>query len=142
VTVTDDPSLSDVRTFGNDTHDSVITNLSITITHGISPNLDQTLTPHAGVAALDELTSIITRTEMGGTFTITIGNSGVTRSDTIFTESTSVRFLHDGLAATEKPPATLSTTFQPLVGTGGPKVPETVNTTSQPAVVATETLVS
>lgn len=142
MTVTDLPSLADVRTFGNATHDSVITYLSITITHGISPNLDQTLTPHADAAALEELTTTITRTEIGGTFTITIDNSGLTRSDTIFTESTSVRFLHDGLATTEMPPATLSTTFQPLVGTGGPKVPETVNTTSQPAAVSTETLAS
>ncbi|KFX95442.1 hypothetical protein V490_03871 [Pseudogymnoascus sp. VKM F-3557] len=123
VTVTDDPSLSDVRTFGNITHDS-------------------TLTPHADVAALDELTTTITRTEMGVTFTITIDDSGVTRSDTVFTESTSVRFLHDGLAATEKPSATLTTTFQPLVGTGDPKVSETVNTTSQPVAAATETLIS
>ncbi|KFY46820.1 hypothetical protein V495_02241 [Pseudogymnoascus sp. VKM F-4514 (FW-929)] len=142
VTVTDDPSLPDVRTFGNVTHYSVITNLSITITRGTSPNLDQTLTPHGDVAALGELTTTITRTEIGGTFTITIDNSGVTRSDTIFTESASVRFLHDGLAATAKPPATLTTTFQPLIETGGPKVSETVNTTSQPVAVATETLLS
>jgi hypothetical protein len=142
VTVTDDPSLSDVRTFGNVTHDSVTTSLSITITHGRFPNFDQTLTPHAGVAALDELTTTITRTEIGGTYTITIDNSGVTRSDTIFTESTSVRFLHDGLDATEKAPATLSTTVQPVIGTGSTKVPETINTTSQPVAVTTEAVSS
>ncbi|OBT83761.1 hypothetical protein VE02_07178 [Pseudogymnoascus sp. 03VT05] len=115
VTVTEDPSLPDVKTFG--------------VAHHLAE------TQHIE-AVSDGLATTITRTHTGfKTVTVTIDVSGVSSSDIDIWESTSVRFLHDGPSPTEKGEhnltGTLTTTFQPLNGTGGPKIPETVNTTSQ-----------
>lgn len=140
MTVTEDPSLPNVKTFGV-AHHLVITILSIPIDYITLTNLHKTETQHVE-AIPDELTTTITRTHTGfKTVTVTIDISGVPSSVIDIWESTSVRFLHDGPSPTEKEEhnltATLTTTFQPLNGTGGPKNPETVNTTSQTLAVAT-----
>lgn len=134
MTVTEDPHLPEVKTFGV-AHHLVITALSTHIDEITLTNLYQAQTQHIG-AFPDELTTTITRTHTGfETVVITVDISGVSRSDAHIGESTSIRFLHDGPSPTEKEgnniSATLTTSFKPLTGTGGPKTPVTVDTTSQ-----------
>ncbi|KFY74854.1 hypothetical protein V499_05152 [Pseudogymnoascus sp. VKM F-103] len=141
VTVTEDPSLPDVKTFGI-AHHLVTTSSSIPVYEISLTDLHKAETQHLE-AASDGLAITVTRTHTGfKTVTVTINISGVPSSDINIWESTSVRFLHDGPSPTEKQEqnltATLTTTFQPLNGTEGPKVPETVNTTSQSLAVPTE----
>ncbi|KFZ19301.1 hypothetical protein V502_03737 [Pseudogymnoascus sp. VKM F-4520 (FW-2644)] len=137
VTVTEDPHLPEVKTFGV-AHHLVITALSVK-TFGVAHHLAQT--QHVG-AVPDGLTTTVTRTHTGfETVVITVDISGVSRSDAHIGESTSIRFLHDGLSPTEEEEnnvsATLTTSFKPLSGTKGPKIPVTVNTTPQNLAVPT-----
>ncbi|OBT67483.1 hypothetical protein VE03_03120 [Pseudogymnoascus sp. 23342-1-I1] len=120
VTVTEDPLLHEVRTFGD-------------VAHHLN------MTQYAG-AIPDELTTTTTRTS---TAFETVIISGVSRSDTHIGDSTAVHFLHDGLIPTEKEepngPATLTTTSQPVNENEGPNIPATVNTTSETLAVPTGT---
>lgn len=140
MTVTEDPHLPEVKTFGV-AHHLVITALSTHIDEITLINLYQAQTQHAGVIP-DELTTTITRTHTGfETVVISVDISGVSRSDAHIGEYTSIRFLHDGPSPTEKEgdnvSTTLTTSFKPLTGTEGPKIPVTVNTTPQNLAVPT-----
>lgn len=142
MTVTEDPPLPEVKTFGV-AHHLVIATLSTSFADSTVTDIYQAQTQHVG-AIPDELTTTITRTHTGfETVVITVDISGVSRSDAHIGESTSIRFLHDGPSPTEKEgnnvSATLTTRFKPLTGTGGPKVPVTVSTTSQNLAVPTGT---
>lgn len=115
MTVTEDPSLPDVKTVGV-AHHLVTTTFLIPIDDATLTNLHKAETQHVD-AVPDELTTTITKTHTGfKTVTVTIDVSGV--------PSPTEKEEHNRTA-------TLTTTFQPPNGTGGPKIPETVNTTSQ-----------
>lgn len=139
MTVTEDPLLPEFRTFGNVAHHLVIAAHSTVYADSAVTDIYLVQTHNVG-AINDELTTTTTRTNTGFE---TVIISGVSRSDTHFGGPTPFRFLHSGLVPTEKEDlnglATLTTTFQPPNGTGGPETPATVSTTSETLAVASGT---